>query len=72
MEGKEPGLATVAESLLGLLIRACIVIELWSPRHCTELGGGGGGGVVVLALELVWLQPTRSGNKLVLQGTVHP
>lgn len=41
VEGKEPGLATVAGSLLGLLIRACIVIELWSPRHCTELGGGG-------------------------------
>lgn len=37
VQGKELGLATVAQSLLGLLISACIVIELWSHRHCTEL-----------------------------------
>lgn len=37
VQGKELGLATVAQSLLGLLIRACIVIELWSCRRCTEL-----------------------------------
>lgn len=37
VQGKELGLATVAQSLLGLLIRACIVIEPWSCRRCTEL-----------------------------------
>lgn len=43
MQGKELGLAAVAQSLLGLLIRACIVIDLCSPRHCIELYSGGPG-----------------------------
>ena len=67
MEGKELGLAAIVQSLLGLLISAYIVMELWSPQHCTETEAAG-----VSARELVQLRPTRCVSKSFLQGTVHP
>lgn len=65
-------MATVAQSLLGLLISACIVIKPWSPRHCTEMQAGGESDGASPALEPAQHHPTRSGNRSALQGTVHP